>query len=258
MNKKVIVITGASGGIGAALAKQLGAQGHQVVIAARRQAELRQVAEQAGSKIVSVVTDVTRRKDMEQLRDLAIKGFGYIDVWVNNAGLGTAKRVMELTEGDFDELINVNLKSVFYGIQTIIPHFQQRGKGHLINISSFLGRVPYLPFTSIYSAAKSAVNALTGNLRSDLKEAYPDIHVSLVMPGIVSTEFSRHSIGAKLTTHPDRQKIRENAQSAEEVARIIASLIENPVDEIYTNPRLADLARLYYTDKAAFEEKMRH
>jgi NADP-dependent 3-hydroxy acid dehydrogenase YdfG len=257
MNRKVIVITGASGGIGAALAKQLGTWGHQVVIAARRKTELRQVAEQAGAKALSVVTDVTLRKDMEHLRDIAIKNFGYIDVWINNAGRGTAKRVMELTDGDFDELINVNLKSVFYGMQTIIPHFQQRGKGHLINISSFLGRVPYLPFTSIYSAAKSAVNALTGNLRTDLKEAYPDIHVSLVMPGIVSTEFSRHAIGAKPSAHPDRRKIRENSQSADEVANIITSLIEKPVDEIYSNPGLANLARLYYTDKAAFEEKMK-
>src|SRR2546426_1744135 len=154
MTGKVVVITGASSGIGAALTRQLASEGHQLVIAARRESELKQVAAETGSKAIPVVTDVTRRRDLENLRDSALKKHGHIDVWVNNAGRGITKTVMELTDHEFDSIIDVVLKSVFYGTQTIVPHFQERGEGHLINISSFLGRVPLVSNRSIYSAAK--------------------------------------------------------------------------------------------------------
>ena len=96
MNGKIVVITGASSGIGAALTRQLASQGHQLVIAARREKELKQVAAQTGSRATPVVTDVTRRADPENLRDFALKKHGHIDVWVNNAGRGITKTVMEL------------------------------------------------------------------------------------------------------------------------------------------------------------------
>src|SRR5437867_531675 len=136
-----------------------------------------------------MITDVTRRSDLEHLRDLALKKYGHVDVWMNNAGRGITKSVMELTDQEFDDTLSVVLRSAFYGMRTIVPHFQERGRGHLINVSSFLGRVPLVPFRSIYSASKSAVNSLTASLRMDLKANYPNIHVSLVMPGIVDTNF---------------------------------------------------------------------
>src|SRR5438445_6069052 len=191
MNEKVTVITGASSGIGEALAKQLGAKGHRLVLGARRENELKRVAGGIGSNAIPVTTDVTRRKDVEHLKDVALERFGHVDVWVNNAGRGITKTVMELTDQEFDEIIDVVLKSVFYGTQTIVPHFQERGEGHLINISSFLGRVPLVSNRSIYSAAKSAVNVLTANLRVDLKAKYPQVKVSLVMPSLVETDFHR-------------------------------------------------------------------
>src|SRR2546430_6930770 len=189
MNEKVTVITGASSGIGEALAKQLGAKGHRLVLGARRENELKRVAGGIGSNAIPVTTDVTRRKDVEHLREVALERFGHVDVWVNNAGRGITKSVMELTDQEFDEIVAVVLKSVFYGMQTIVPHFQERGQGHLINVSSCLGRVPLIPYRSIYSAMKSAVNVLTANLRVDLKAKYPGIHVSTVMPGVVDTDF---------------------------------------------------------------------
>src|SRR3990172_879164 len=124
MSEKVVVITGASSGIGAALAIQLGSKGLTLVLAARREKELKLVADQTGTKALPIVTDVTRREDVERLRDLALKDFSHVDVWVNNAGRGISKNVMELSEQNLDEMLNVNLKSVLYGIQTIIPHFQ--------------------------------------------------------------------------------------------------------------------------------------
>ena len=255
MSEKVVVITGASSGIGAALAIQLGSKGLTLVLAARREKELKLVADQTGTKALPIVSDVTRREDVERLRDLALKDFGHVDVWVNNAGRGICKTVMELSEQNLDEMLNVNLKSVLYGIQTIIPHFQERGEGHLINVSSFLGRVPWATYRSAYNAAKSAVNVLTANLRVDLRSEYPRIHISLVMPGIVDTAF--HNVaGTPLATRAGTTVGPFTIQSADEIASHIATLIEHPVAELYTNPTLAEFARRYYQDVGAFEENM--
>ncbi len=255
MSGKIVVITGASSGIGAALTRQLASKGYQLVIAARRENELKQVAAQTGSRAIPFVADVTRRRDLENLRDFALKRHGHIDVWVNNAGSGITKTVMELTDQEFDSIIDVVLKSVFYGTQTIVPHFQERGEGHLINISSFLGRVPLVSNRSIYSAAKSAVNVLTANLRMDLKTKYPKMKVSLVMPGIVDTDFHRIA-GTQRAVKAGSQVGAQRVQSADEVAAQVASLIDHPVAELYTNPASSELARQYYADVGAFEENM--
>src|SRR6266480_2528895 len=138
MTNEVTVITGASSGIGAALAKQLGSKGHQLVLAARREKQLKEVAKQAGTRALVVPTDVTRRADVEELRSQALKEYGHLDVWVNNAGRGITKSVLDLTDQDVDDITSVVLKSVLYGMQAIIPHFQERGRGHLINVSSRL------------------------------------------------------------------------------------------------------------------------
>ena len=149
MHDKVIVITGASSGIGAALAEVVAARGAKgVVIAARRQAELVQVASRVGDTALAVVTDVTRRGDVEQLRDRALERFGQIDVWVGNAGRGITRSVTELTDDDLDDMMTTNVKSVLYGIQAVMPHFRERRSGHLITVSSMLGRIPMAPIRS--------------------------------------------------------------------------------------------------------------
>jgi NADP-dependent 3-hydroxy acid dehydrogenase YdfG len=255
LNQKVIVITGASSGIGAALAKQLGLEGHQLVLGARRERELKEVAAKAGTRVLPVVIDVTKRSDVERLRDMALREFEHVDVWVNNAGRGSGKTVMELTEEELDEMIDVNLKSVFYGMRAIIPHFQERGEGHLINVSSFLGRVPLATYRSAYNAAKGAANNLTANSRMDLRVRYPRIHVSLVLAGFVDTDFHRIA-GTPFPVKAGTRVGESMVQSAEEVAGQIASLIEHPVAELYTNPNLRDLAVRYYQDVGAFEENM--
>jgi len=252
---RVVVITGASSGIGAALAKNLGARGDRLVLAARREELLKQVSKESGAEAVPVVTDVTRRRDVENLRDVALARFGHVDVWVNNAGYATGKKVMELTDEDFQDIIDVVLKSVLYGMQTIVPHFQERGEGHLINVSSTLGRVPIVSYRSIYSAAKAAVNSMTANLRMDLRAKYPGIKVSLVLPGIVDTDFHRV---AKSPTRPRAgDKIGQAVVlSPEEVAEQIASLIEHPVPELYVPSAGAELTKQYFQDVGAFETRM--
>jgi len=252
MDRKVVVITGASSGIGAALAVLLGGQGRQTVLAARREKELSEVAARAGSGAIVAPADVTQRADVLRVRDLALEAFGRVDVWVNNAGRGITRPVLELTEDDVDQIIAVNLKSALYGMQAIVPYFKQQGRGHLINVSSFLGRVPMVSVRSVYSAAKAALNVLTANLRMDLRAGYPDIHVSLVMPGVVLTDFGKNALGA-LQQRPTAAGGAANGQTAEEVAAVIASLIENPKSEIYTNPASAEIARRYREDVDAFE-----
>jgi len=187
------VITGASAGIGAATARALAAQGHSLLLAARGGEALGSLATELGGPVKVVVADVTRREDVERIRDEALAAFGHVDVWINNAGRGISRPVLQLTDEDLDEMITVNVRSVLYGVQAIVPHFQQRGRGHVINISSFLARVPLAPLRSAYSAAKAAVNSLTANLRMDLAASHPDIHVTTVMPGIVLTGFSSNA-----------------------------------------------------------------
>ncbi|HKO00300.1 MAG TPA: SDR family NAD(P)-dependent oxidoreductase [Thermoanaerobaculia bacterium] len=252
---KTIVITGASSGIGAALARHLGRQGENLVLASRRASTLNAVAHEVPSHVVTICTDVTRRADVNRLCDEALRAFGNIDVWINNAGRGISRPVLELTDGEFDEMMAVNVKSALYGMQAVVPHFMARGRGHLINMSSFLGRVPIATHRSAYNAAKAALNALTANLRVDLAAKYPEIRVSLVMPGLVSTDFARNAIGSTSAVAPQWSAMKP--QTAEEVAMAIAGLIDRPVAELYTNPASAGLAQRYFEDVAAFEESMR-
>jgi short-subunit dehydrogenase len=257
MDKKAIVITGASSGIGAALARQLAGRGDQVVLAARRKDELKKVADECGPEARAVVTDVTRRGDVERLRDEALRLFGSVDVWVNNAGQGISRPVLELTDEDFDYMMAVNTKSALYGMQAILPHFKERGRGHLINVSSAMGRIPFAPNRSVYSAAKAALNSLTANVRMDLRAGSPDVHVSLVMPPMVSTDFAKNALHGT-PTPPGSYRPGALVQTPEQVASAIVDLIDRPRAEIYTNPGQAETVARYYADVQAFEENMGH
>src|SRR5262245_29396451 len=247
---RTVVITGASSGIGATLAVQLGAKHHRLVLAARREQELNDVARAANADALVVPTDVTRRADVERLRDRAIEKFGAVDVWINNAGRGITKPVLELTDEDFDLMMSVNVKSALYGMQAIVPHFASRGSGHLINVSSFLSRVPFATFRSAYNAAKAALNALTANARVDLARTHPGIHVTLVMPGLVTTDFQRNARGGTPPLPPSTP-----SQTPGEAAAAIVPVIGAPVAEIYTNPQQAGVAVDYYRDVGAFEAR---
>ena len=252
---KTIVVTGASSGIGAGLAERLGAEGHSLVLAARRRDALERVAEEAlqrGSpRTIVVQTDVTKRRDVERLRDATVEAFGGFDVWINNAGRGITKQTLDLTDEDFDSIMAVNVKAALYGMQIAVQHFiEHGGRGHVINVSSFLGRVPMATHRSAYNAAKAALNSLSSNLRMDLRTTYPDIHVTVVMPGMVGTYFGRNA----LHSPPDMPMYSgPNVQPVEDVARIISDVIAQPVPEVYTNPASAALAQRYYADVGAFE-----
>lgn len=248
---RVVLITGASSGIGAALAELLGKSGARVALVARREAELAAVRARSGPDALTVVADVTRRSDVERAANEALQKYGRIDVWINNAGRGISRSVLDLTDEDVDQMMSVNLKSALYGMQTAVPIFRRQGGGHLINVSSVLGRVPLAPFRSAYSASKHALNALTASLRLDLR-AEPNIHVSGVHPGVVATEFGTRALHGG----PDSRAL-PGSQTAEEVAAVIAGVIENPRADVYTGTRAKELVLAYYgaEDMAQAERK---
>jgi len=241
MNDKVIVITGASSGIGAATARLLGRKGASTVLAARREDKLRAVAGESGPSSLPIVADVTRRAEVQRIVDGALRRFGRIDVWINNAGRGITRPVAELTDEDFDEMMLVNVKSALYGVQAVLPHMKQRKQGHIINISSVLSRIPFASIRAAYSAAKHALMSLTANLRVDLRAEFPEIHVSAVLPGVVATDFGL----AARYGGPDSRQL-PFAQPVEEVAQVIADLIEHPRAEAYSRPIYKQQVAAYY------------
>jgi len=241
MNGKVIVITGASSGIGAALAELVSGRGARVALLARREKELRAVAERCGPEALPLVADVISREEIEGTLATTLARFGHVDVWVNNAGRGITRLVSELTDDDFDEMMLVNAKAALYGMQAVLPHFKERRSGHIVNISSMLGRVPITLARSAYSAAKHALNSLTANLRMELRENYPGIYVTSVHPGVVATEFGAHALHGG----PDSRHIL-GGQTAEEVAKVIAEVIEKPRADVYTRPGAQQMVVAYY------------
>lgn len=239
---QVVVITGASAGIGAALAWEIGRRGGSLVLAARRRAELETVARVSGAPSAVVVADVTRRADVQAIAKTALDRFGHVDVWVNNAGRGISRSFMELTDEDVDAMIRDNVKSALYGMQTIVPHFKERKRGQIVNVSSMLGRIPFATFRSAYCAAKHALNSLGETLRMELAKECPEVRVACVMPGIVTTDFGLNALGGG----PDSRAL-PGAQSAEEVAAVIADAIEARRNgDVYTRPDAVQRVTDYY------------
>lgn len=183
---KVIIITGASSGIGQAAALGLAEKGAMVVLGARRQDKLEQLTSQieaAGGRAIYAVTDVTRLKDLENLVDLARKTYGKLDVIINNAGIAPLSLLEELRVDEWDNMIDVNIKGVLYGIAAALPVFRAQGFGHIINTASTAGLI-ITPLAAVYSGTKFAVRAISEGLR---KEAGANLRVTLITPGIVNT-----------------------------------------------------------------------
>src|SRR5262245_7090469 len=141
---RVVLITGASGGIGAALAELLAQRGDSVALVARRKDALAEVAARCGPNAHVIVGDVTRRENVRAAIDSTVARFGHIDTLVNNAGQGMSRVPSQLTDADIDTMIEANVKPALYGMQEILPHFKERGSGHVINVSSMLGRIPFV------------------------------------------------------------------------------------------------------------------
>jgi NADP-dependent 3-hydroxy acid dehydrogenase YdfG len=241
MADRVVVITGASSGIGAALAIELGQREETPILVARRQDVLDAVTARCGPRAHALRGDMTVRDDVRRVVQDTLARHGRIDVWVNNVGQGITRAPSELTDDDVDEMMRVNVKSALYGMQEVLPHFKERGTGHVINISSMLGRIPYAITRTAYTATKHFLNALTSGIRSEVQETHPGIQFSLVSPGVVRTNFGLHSRhgGPDSWQHTD-------AESAEVVAAVIAGVMESRRPDVYTRPGSRSRVVAYY------------
>lgn len=223
---KVIAITGASGGIGEAIAILLAERGAKVVLGARRQTELEAVAaaiEAAGGEVATLVTDVRRREDTAALVALGVARFGRLDVIVNNAGVGPISPIADLHVDDWDAMIDVNLKGVLYGIAAATPVFESQGAGHVVNIVSTSG-LKIVPTQAVYAATKNAVRTLSEGLR---QESGPELRVTVVSPGMTRTGFAD-----SMTDPAVRAQIEEQLATVaippSAIARAVAFAIEQP------------------------------
>jgi short-subunit dehydrogenase len=195
MGERVIVVTGASSGIGAAVAQLVAERGHAVVLTARREAPLAAVA-----------------------------------------------ALCQLTDDDIDGIMRVNVKSALYGMQETLPYFKSRGDGHVINVSSMLGRIPNAMMRSAYCAAKHFLNAMTAMFREEVQQTHPSIQISLVSPGIVHTNFGLNALHGG----PDSRQL-PGAQSPEEVAQVIMGVIDSRAPDVYTRLGARERVAAYYS-----------
>ncbi|MFC7395153.1 SDR family oxidoreductase [Scopulibacillus cellulosilyticus] len=239
INGKVIIITGASSGIGQAAAKLLADKGAKLVLAARREDRLKELQleiEKAGGTAVFKATDVTSREQMKALAEEAVSQFGQIDGLVNNAGLMPLSYMNKLKIDEWDQMIDVNIKGVLYGIAAVLPHMEERRQGHIINISSLAGHEVGIGH-AVYSGTKFAVRAISEGLR---KETYDkNIRTTIISPGAVSTELSN------TITDPDIIDMFNSGEpftflEGKDIANAICYALEQPeyvaVDEVIVRP----------------------
>jgi NADP-dependent 3-hydroxy acid dehydrogenase YdfG len=238
---RVVVVTGASSGIGAAVAEHLAREGASLVLVARRRDALEAVRARCGAGARAIPADVTVRADVRRVVAEAIDVFGGIDVWINNAGQGITRQPSELTDDDVDRMVSANVKSALYGMQEVLPHFRERNAGHIINISSMLGRMPFAIQRSAYCGAKHFLNALTSMFREEVRATHPGIQISLVSPGVVRTDFGLNAVHGG----QDSRAI-PGSQSAEEVAAVIAGVVESRLPDVYTRQGSSERVAAYY------------
>src|SRR5262245_53774616 len=240
---KVVVITGASSGIGESTAKLLARHGAKVVLGARRKDRLDAVVKEisaAGGKAISFAVDVMKRAEMAALIKGAVDNCGRVDVIVNNAGIMPIAPIHALKVEEWDRQIDVNIKGVLYGVAAALPQMQKQKSGHIINLASVFGIKVFAPGATVYCATKSAVRALTEGLRMELHSQ--NIRCTMVSPGAVATELPESS--SEEATRKNLREFYKMAIPADSIARAIAYAIEQPaeveIDEMVIRPTAQD------------------
>ncbi|MFF2483323.1 SDR family oxidoreductase [Paenibacillus sp. NPDC058071] len=238
---KVVVITGASSGIGEAAARLLAEKGAKLVLAARREERLQAVVseiKQAGGEASYIKADVVSAEDLQQVAQFALRQYGRIDVLVNNAGIMPVSKLSELRVKDWDQMMEVNVKGVLNGIAAVLPVMREQLSGHIINVSSVMG-YEVSPTSAVYSATKFAVRAILEGLRKE-ESAASRIRTTVIAPGMTETELFN------TVTSPEVKEMAKHfdamAISPYSIARAIAYAINEPedtsVNEIIIRPTL--------------------
>ncbi len=239
---KVVVITGASSGLGEATARHLAARGAKLVLAARRLDRLQALVAEitaAGGQAIAVQTDVTVKADADAMISAGVEAFGRIDVLVNNAGYMAIAPMSAAKTDEWDKMIDINIKGLLYGVAAALPVFEAQGAGHFINISSIAGRKVFSPGGTVYSGTKFAVSAISEGLRH---EVGGKIRVTVVSPGGVNTELKHGSSDTESLKNLDA--FYKIAIGPDAIARAIAYAVEQPADvdvsEIAIRPTAQD------------------
>ena len=230
---KVVVITGASSGLGEAAARLLSAQGASVVLGARRSDRLQSLADElsgSGGKALAVATDVTHRNQVKRLVDTDAQKFGRVDVMINNAGIMPRAPLERLTIDDWDRTIDVNIKGVLYGIAAALPHMKQQKSGHMIFVSSVAGH-KVGPDFAVYAATKHAVRVLAEGFRQEVKPY--NIRTTVISPGAVVTELPG-SVTEQDIAEKIQQYYEDIAIPAESFAQAVVFAMSQP-DEVDVN-----------------------
>jgi len=226
---KVVVITGASSGLGEATARLLSGEGAHVVLGARRADRLKSLTDELtgrGGKAIAVTTDVTQRDQVKKLVNTAVQAHGRIDVMINNAGLMPQAPLERLKIDEWDRMIDINIKGVLYGIAAALPHMQRQKAGHFINVSSVAGH-KVGPGFAVYAATKHAVRALSEGLRQEVKPY--NIRTTVISPGAVATELP-NGVTDPAAAERIRKFYAEVAIPAESFARTVAFAMSQPDD----------------------------
>ncbi|KRN13093.1 oxidoreductase, short-chain dehydrogenase reductase family protein [Fructilactobacillus fructivorans] len=230
VKNKVVVITGASSGIGEATAKMLAKNGAKVVLGARREDRLRAIQEDieaAGGVVAIQKTDVTKLDEVRNLASMAVDQFGRIDVWMNNAGVMPQSPLINGDVKGWNQMIDVNIKGVLYGINASLDTMRAQGDGQYINTASVAAHTSGIN-SGVYSATKAAVKMISDSLREEEAQAKSGIRVTMISPGAVATELPNH------ITDPDIKKKFESSDltplSPDRIAQSILYAIDMPKD----------------------------
>jgi short-subunit dehydrogenase len=246
IHDSVVVITGASSGIGRATALEFAWNGANVVLAARREQLLAKVADECkqlnGREALVVPTDVAEEDAVQNLAHQAYEHFGHIDCWINNAGVGAYGRFEELPADVFRQVIETNFCGTTYGARAVIPYFRRQGHGVLINNASMLAAVS-APYYSAYASSKFAIRALSESLRQELEGLEgTDIHICTVMPATIDTPFFRHA--ANFTGRA--VKALPPVYAPELVAQTMLSLAKRPRRETFVGSAARMIGFMHY------------
>ena len=225
----VIVITGASSGIGRATAQAFARRGASVVLGARREQMLedaRRECEGLGGQAIAVRTDVTSEADVERLAQAALQRFGRIDVWFNNAGVGIFGRFKDLPSEAWEQVIRTNVFGTMYGAKQAMRHFRERGRGLLVNNASIVGRVSK-PDSTAYATSKFAIRGFSESLRQEVLDQ-PGIQVCTILPSVIDTPFFQHAGNFSTWT----VRAAPPVYAPQKVAETVVSLVHRPRAEV--------------------------
>ncbi len=235
-NQKVILLTGASSGIGEGIVRHLAEQGHKLVLGARRTDRLAKLCDELrreGASVDFLSTDVTQRSNTQKLADFALEKYGRIDVMINNAGVMPLSPMSSMKVEEWDSMLDVNVRGVLYGIAAVLPTMQAQRMGHIINIAS-VGALTVSPTAAVYCATKYAVRAISDGLRQESRE----LRVTVINPGVVESELA-DSISDSVAREA-MKSYRQIALKPEAIARAVSWAIDQPgevdVNEITVCP----------------------